>query len=197
MGDRWGLLRIKNIDSTICGNTFSPRVCALKCVRTFAWAHLHLCVCAPKCSPLCECVRVCKCNCLWQPQCSYFLMHFWVMITIAQSAPFQWLIYLTVEMGIIVQKRFSITTKNPLQLYSWSSFGPELCYCQQPKLCFRVRLSSPDSSGPMNLQYLVEMKRYAIRRQITDNIPLTNNTIHYSVLFTLLTCHPSDIKLTD
>lgn len=48
MGDRWGLLQIKNIDSTICGNTFfSPYVCVCVCARlpkrarAFASAHLQ------------------------------------------------------------------------------------------------------------------------------------------------------------
>lgn len=39
MGDRWGLLRIKNIDSTICGNTFSGCVCVCVCAL---WMGVHV-----------------------------------------------------------------------------------------------------------------------------------------------------------
>lgn len=77
--------------------------------------------------------------------------------------PFQWLLRLTVEMGIIVQKRFSVTTtrekKKFRQSHSWSSSGPKPCYCQQSKIfCPTKRFSGPDSSEPMNLQCLPEMK---------------------------------------
>lgn len=42
MADRWGLLRITDLDSAICGNTFSPRAHALKCVVAFGAC---VCVC--------------------------------------------------------------------------------------------------------------------------------------------------------
>lgn len=101
------------------------------------------------------------------------------MITIAVG-PFQWLVRLAAQMGIIVQKKHSTQKNRKEKPHNYIA----AVHLDQRYL---PTVSDPGPSEPTTLWYLVGMKTFGKGWRIIDD---NSSNIHSGVL-----CRPNDVKL--